>query len=208
MAFNGDAMRTLAAQFLAFAENEKASSPLTVGHRLMGMSLLQTGEIAQSRGHYDRALTLYDPAEHRPLATRFGQDVRVSILCYRSLAMWLLGYSETALANSSQALKDAREIGQAPTLIYALVHASWTDVLCGNYLAANPKLVRMHCFGERERHFALKGRRNNPARYRFVPNRQSSGRGANAHLWVNSIPGNGSNGIRAVVPVVFDDGLC
>ena len=141
MAFNGDAMRTLAAQFLAFAENEKASSPLTVGHRLMGMSLLQTGEIAQSRGHYDRALTLYDPAEHRPLATRFGQDVRVSILCYRSLAMWLLGYSETALANSSQALKDAREIGQAPTLIYALVHASWTDVLCGNYLAANPKLV-------------------------------------------------------------------
>jgi predicted ATPase len=141
MAFNGDAMRTLAAQFLAFAENEKASSPLTVGHRLMGMSLLQTGEIAQSRGHYDRALTLYDPAEHRPLATRFGQDVRVSILCYRSLAMWLLGYSEAALADSGQALKDAREIGQAPTLIYALVHASWTDVLCGNYLAANSKVV-------------------------------------------------------------------
>jgi predicted ATPase/class 3 adenylate cyclase len=141
MAFNGDAMRTLAAQFLALAEKEKASSPLTVGHRLMGMSLLETGDIAQSRDHYDRALALYDPAEHRPLATRFGQDVRVSILSYRSLALWLLGYPEAALADSSQALKDAREIGQAPTLIYALIHASWTDILCGNYLAANPKLV-------------------------------------------------------------------
>jgi predicted ATPase/class 3 adenylate cyclase len=141
MAFNGDALRTLAAQFLALAEKETASSPLTVGHRLMGMSLLETGDIAQSRGHYDRALALYDPAEHRPLATRFGQDVRVSILSYRSLALWLLGYPEAALADSSQALKDAREIGQAPTLIYALIHASWTDILCGNYLAANPKLV-------------------------------------------------------------------
>ena len=141
MAFNGDAMRTLAAQFLAFAEKEKASSPLMVGHRLMGNSLLETGGIGQSRGHYDQALALYDPTEHRPLATRFGQDVRVSILSYRSLALWLLGYPEAGLADSDQALKDAREIGQAPTLIYALVHASWTDVLCGNYPAANPKLV-------------------------------------------------------------------
>ena len=51
-----------------------------IGHRLMGMSLLYTGEIAQGRAHFDRAIALYDPAEHRPLATRFGQDVRVAIL--------------------------------------------------------------------------------------------------------------------------------
>ena len=32
-------------------------------------------------GALDQAIALYDPAEHRPLATRFGQDVRVAILC-------------------------------------------------------------------------------------------------------------------------------
>ena len=112
-AFNGDVVRELAAQFLALAEKQGATVPLMVGHRLMGTSLLFTGDIAEGRAHLDQALALYDPAEHRPLATRFGQDVRVSILSYRSLALWMLGYPEAALADADDALKDAREIGQA-----------------------------------------------------------------------------------------------
>ena len=62
------------------------------------------------------------PAEHRPLATRFGEDSRtVAILCYRSLASWMLGYPAAALADADQAISDAREIGQAATLMYALL---------------------------------------------------------------------------------------
>ena len=137
VAFNGDAMRELAAQFLALAEKQGATVPLMIGHRLMGISLLLTGDIAEGRAHFDRAIALYDPAEHRPLATRFGQDIRVAILCFRSLALWLLGYPEAALADADRALKDAREIGQAATLMYALVIASLTHILCGNYAAAN-----------------------------------------------------------------------
>ena len=120
VAFNGDVMRELAAQFLALAEKQGATVPLMIGHRLMGISLLFTGDIAEGRAHYDQAIALYDPAEHRPLATRFGQDARVAILSYRSLALWLLGYPEAALADADHALKDAREIGQAATLMYAL----------------------------------------------------------------------------------------
>ena len=69
VAFNGDVMRELAAQFLALAEKQGATVPLMIGHRLMGTSLLSTGDIAQGRAHYDQAIALYDPAEHRPLAT-------------------------------------------------------------------------------------------------------------------------------------------
>ena len=72
VAFNGDVMRELAAQFLALAEKQGATVPLMVGHRLMGISLLFTGDIAEGRAHFDQAIALYDPAEHRPLATRFG----------------------------------------------------------------------------------------------------------------------------------------
>ena len=75
VAFNGDVMRELAAQFLALAEKQGATVPLMIGHRLMGTSLLHTGDIAEGRAHYDQAIALYDPAEHRPLATRFGQDI-------------------------------------------------------------------------------------------------------------------------------------
>ena len=62
VAFNGDALRELAAQFLALAEKQGATVPLMIGHRLMGNSLLLTGDIAQGRAHYDQALALYDPA--------------------------------------------------------------------------------------------------------------------------------------------------
>ena len=92
----------------------------------MGTSLLLTGDIAEGRAHFDQAIALYDPAEHRPLATRFGQTSGWQFLSYRSLALWLLGYPEAALADADQALKDAREIGQAATLMVALFHAPFT----------------------------------------------------------------------------------
>ena len=134
--FNGEAIRDLAAQFLALAQKQGATVPLMIGHRLMGTSLLRTGDVAQARAHLDRGIALYDPAEHRPLATRFGQDARVAILCYRSLALWLLGYPEAARADTNQALSDAREIGQAATLMYALAHAPLPRIPCGDYAAA------------------------------------------------------------------------
>jgi len=55
-------MRKLAAQFLALAEKQRATVPVMIGHRLMGISLLHTGDIAEGRAHLDRAIALYDPA--------------------------------------------------------------------------------------------------------------------------------------------------
>ena len=137
-AFNGDAVCELARQFLALAEKQGATVPLMIGHRLMGSSLQLTGDLAESRAHFDQALALYDPAKHRPLATRFGQDIGVSILMFRSYSVWLLGYPESALADADRALKNAREIGHAPTLMIAL--ANMTHILCGNYATANTNL--------------------------------------------------------------------
>jgi len=137
VAFSGDLMRELAAQFLALAEKQRATTPIMIGHRVMGISLLLTGGISEGRAHLDQALALYDPAEHGPLATRFGQDARVSTLSYRSWALWLLGYPGAALADAEQALKDAREIGHVAALLHALFHASFTHIHCAKYAAAN-----------------------------------------------------------------------
>ena len=137
VASNAEAARELAVQFLALAEKQGATTPLMIGHRLTGVSLVQTGDIAEGRTHLDQAIALYDPAEHRPLATRFGQDVRVAALSWRSMALWLLGYPMAALAVAEHALKDAREIGQAATLMYALAWTSFTQTFCGNYATSN-----------------------------------------------------------------------
>lgn len=136
VAFNGDAMRDLAAQFLALAEKRRATVPLMMAHRHMGLSLMMTGSIAECRAHLDQAVALYDPAEHRQLATRFSQDPGVTALFYRSWALWFLGYPEAALRDAANALRNARETGQATTLLFALAHAAVLHLLCGNYAVA------------------------------------------------------------------------
>jgi predicted ATPase len=137
VSFNGDAMRQLSAQFLALAEKQGTTVPLMIGHRIVGISLTCTGDLAEGRTHLDRAIALYDPTEHRPLATRFGVDARMAVLSYRSRALWLLGYPDAALTDSDQALSDARAVGQAATLMYALGHAPLTFFQCANYATAN-----------------------------------------------------------------------
>jgi predicted ATPase len=140
VAFNGDVLRKVATQFLALAEKQGATVPLMVGHRITGHTLAFAGDFAGALAHYDQSLALYDPAEHRPLAARFGQDTRVTVLCFRALDLWLLGHPDAALAGIDQALKEAREIGQAATLMQALLFASIRHVFCGNYTTANALL--------------------------------------------------------------------
>ena len=53
--------------------------------------------------HLDRAVALYIPDEHRSLATRFGQDLGVAALTYRSLVLYRLGYPESALSDADDA---------------------------------------------------------------------------------------------------------
>jgi predicted ATPase len=137
VSFSGDVMRELAEQFLALADKQGATGPRMMGHRLKGLSLLHTGDIEGGRAHLDRAITLYDPAEHRLLATRFGQDIGAATLSWKSLAYWMLGYPEIALADSEQALKVARELGHSATLMYVLNFSAWTEIFCGNYEAAS-----------------------------------------------------------------------
>jgi predicted ATPase len=139
--FNGDLARELAAQLLGLAEKQGGAVPLMLGHRLMAVALATTGDIAESRGHFDRSIALYDPVAHRPLATRLGQDSRVSSLCFRAMtALCVLGYLDAALADINQALADARKIGQAATLMSALAYASMTCIHCGDYAAASAQL--------------------------------------------------------------------
>ena len=91
-AFNGIAACEVATEFMALAERQGAAVPLMVGHRIMGISLVFSGKIVEGRTHLDRGMALYNPAEHRPLATRFAVDVRVGyFICpiYSLVGAWL-----------------------------------------------------------------------------------------------------------------------
>jgi hypothetical protein len=86
--FNRETLCNLAVHFLELAEKQRGVGPVMVGHRLLGTSLTFAGEFLRGRSHYDHAIALYDPIEHRSLATRFGQDLGAVILTFRSWAVW------------------------------------------------------------------------------------------------------------------------
>jgi predicted ATPase len=149
VSFDGEAIRELATQFMSLAEKQRSAVVVLIGHRLIGNSRTLTGDMAEGRARYDQAFTLGLAANYRPLATRFGQDIQVATLSFRSLALWLLGYPEAALADGDAALKDAREIGHAATLMYALNHTTmFARILCGRYAEATVTLEEVVTLAE------------------------------------------------------------
>jgi hypothetical protein len=74
VAFNGAVARELSWQFLTLAEKQGTTAPLMIGHRMIGISSLVSGDPSKGRLHFDEAMALYDPVKHRALATRFGVE--------------------------------------------------------------------------------------------------------------------------------------
>jgi predicted ATPase len=104
----------------------------------------------QSRPHYEQAIALYDPAKHRSLAARFGQDARVAALSFRSWAMWMLGYPQAGLSDADQAIQEAREIGQSASLMFALTVPLFTHIQCGSYAIANLQSDEVVALGDKK----------------------------------------------------------
>jgi len=140
-AFNRDVCTSIAAQVLALAEKQRTTVPLIIGHCAMGLSLGFTGDIVRGRVHFDRAVGLEDPTEHRALATRFG--IYVPPQACRSQALWMLGYPEAAFADAEHSLKTARAIGLATTLMLTLSFVSLPYICCRNYATANTLLTEL-----------------------------------------------------------------
>jgi hypothetical protein len=75
----------------------------------------------------------------------------------------VLGYPDAARADSAQALKDAREIGDPISLLWALGGAFFVDILCGDYASANALIEECPAFADEKnaafwKAFAMMGR--------------------------------------------------
>ena len=209
VACNGSALRELGAQFLAIAKKQRATGPLMIGHRLMATSLTSTGDLVESLAHYDQAITMYDPAEHRSLATRFGQDVRVAAWSYRSLTLWLLGRPKSALTDVENALKDARETSHAATLLYALTCTNLTLIACGNYEAVRAQSDEAIALAD-EKVGAPFWRAHATIELRLLVGLhwESRRRGFGNRVWTWRISVNGGNAVCTMAPVIFGERPC
>ena len=113
-------------EFLSLAQSQTQSGLLLVGHRLVGSSLLFTGDYPGALSHLDSATALYQPEEHRELAFRFGADIGATALCGRAWALWHCGYPDQARRALDEGLRYARQSVHRHTLPYALIYKGLT----------------------------------------------------------------------------------
>ena len=81
----------LAEHSLREAQRKQDPSQLMWGHYFLGETLRFLGQSALACVHLEKALTLYDPAQHRALAVRAGGDAGTDSLSELALARWSLG---------------------------------------------------------------------------------------------------------------------
>jgi predicted ATPase/class 3 adenylate cyclase/DNA-binding winged helix-turn-helix (wHTH) protein len=113
----------LGEQLLHLAQRVQAQVLLLLAHRVLGQTLAFLGEFATAQAHLDRGMTLYDPEQHRSLASLYGQDQGVICRSWAALALWCLGYPDQALRRSREAVILAQELAHPFSLAYAICFA-------------------------------------------------------------------------------------
>jgi predicted ATPase len=113
--------REVAQELLAVAERTGDSGHLVEGQRAIGVVCFFAGEFQTARDHLERGIALYDIRTHGSHALSYGEDPGVSCLSFFARALWILGYSDQAVARSEQAIAVARATAHASSIAPALI---------------------------------------------------------------------------------------
>jgi predicted ATPase len=119
----GESPRTyeLAEELLRRAESAHDAALLLYGRYALGVTGYWMGEFVAAREQVEMAIALYDPERHRPLASRYeGVDAGVLSLSYAAWTLWPLGYPDSALKRSNEALALAERLSHPRSLGFAL----------------------------------------------------------------------------------------
>ena len=180
-----------------------------IGHRLMGTSLLCTGDIAEGRAASTIGRSRFTIL---PSIVRWRRDL-ARTLGWQSCAtgrwaLWLLGYPEAALADVGARAQGCPRDRQAATLMFALHHASLTHIHCGNYAAANALLDELVALANEKGASFWKAFGMLMQGCLLVLDRQSLGRCSPDHLRAARMAVNRSNNVDARILIIFGESLC
>jgi class 3 adenylate cyclase/tetratricopeptide (TPR) repeat protein len=133
-------MRELVEAFLNDASRCKASSELSVAHRIYGVTRWFQGDFVGAQSHLEEAVAIYDPERDRDLSYRFGGDVGVAAMVYLALVLWPLGEVARARQLIEDGLRLAVERDQVYTLAYAYGYKGIFETIRRDPARATPHL--------------------------------------------------------------------
>jgi predicted ATPase len=131
-------MRALGEQLLSLAERLQDPDLLLEAHHALWATLFYGGEPAATRPHQEQGLRLYEPQRHHVHAALYaGHDPGVCCRMLATPSLWLLGYSDQAVASIQAALGLAQQLAHPLSLTLALY---WSTVL--HHLRREPLLTQ------------------------------------------------------------------
>jgi predicted ATPase len=134
--------RSVARQLLERADQHNDSTALLMGHRVTGMSSFVIGDLEDARSHLQKALELYEPSRHAPLALIYSQDFKVTAQVYLGLTSILLGEADEGLMYAREALAYAEQLRHPHSICYVLPFLAGSYLLAGLPQTAHPLAER------------------------------------------------------------------
>ncbi|AUX43192.1 protein kinase [Sorangium cellulosum] len=99
-------------QLLALAESTGDAGISLGAHQALGATRFLRGHLREAREHFNKVLSIYDPARHLPLAFLFGHDAAAFSLSHLAWIAFHLGEPERATASIDEALALCEELNQ------------------------------------------------------------------------------------------------
>jgi predicted ATPase/class 3 adenylate cyclase len=121
-----DTAHGLVTRLMELAEQAGESSLLLMAHEHLGILHYFYGNPSKALEHFEQAIALYNPAEHRHLAQLHGEDLGVFSRIWMAWALWLVGYPDQAVERSLEAIVLGEEASHPFSLGYALL---WTAIV-------------------------------------------------------------------------------
>jgi predicted ATPase len=128
--------RELGAQVLRLAQRTADAVVFLIAHSILAVPLLSLGEFTAAREQFEKGIALYDPQQHRFMASLYGDDPGITCFALSALTLWFLGYPAQALRNSQKALALAQDLALPYNLALALDLATWVHFYRGETQAA------------------------------------------------------------------------
>ena len=112
----------LSQQFFRLAPRQHDRALVLESHMDLGLIAFLGGDLVTARAHLEHSLRLCD-VQQSPLFSG-GHEVRVTILTFLALALWILGYADQARQRSQEALARAQQVEHTPSLAWAQLYTA------------------------------------------------------------------------------------
>jgi DNA-binding winged helix-turn-helix (wHTH) protein/predicted ATPase len=116
--------QALGEELLHMAHQRHDATLLLGAYETLSCTAFHLGAFPQVLEHTEHGLILYEPQQHRALASLYGKDLGVSSRYWSAMALWFLGYPDRALQEVNASLSLARNLRHPYSVTAALNRAA------------------------------------------------------------------------------------